>query len=64
MQECVDRGVFWHGDLRAILDYLDEMSAAGVDEVVLNASGIAQTQGLNAMTLAIRQVIEGWRTRS
>lgn len=51
----VDGGVFLYGTAEEIHQRLDECRLAGVDEVVLNTTGVAQIHGLKA---AARDLLE------
>jgi alkanesulfonate monooxygenase SsuD/methylene tetrahydromethanopterin reductase-like flavin-dependent oxidoreductase (luciferase family) len=48
VHRLVDGGVFLHGTVADVLDGLEAYRAAGVDEVVLNATGVAQVHGPKA----------------
>ncbi|MFJ9733915.1 LLM class flavin-dependent oxidoreductase [Streptomyces sp. NPDC101171] len=52
-----DAGAFLYGTVEQIRDRLAEFAAAGVDEVVLNTIGVAQTHGPKAAAEDLLQVL-------
>ncbi|MFG3252679.1 LLM class flavin-dependent oxidoreductase [Streptomyces sp. NPDC048172] len=54
----VDGGVFLHGTAEEIHARLGEYRALGVDEVVLNATGVALTKGVRAAESDLREILE------
>jgi alkanesulfonate monooxygenase SsuD/methylene tetrahydromethanopterin reductase-like flavin-dependent oxidoreductase (luciferase family) len=53
----VDAGAFLYGTVEEIHDRLAEFAAAGVDEVVLNTIGVAQTHGPKAAAQDLLQIL-------
>ncbi|MEV6941123.1 LLM class flavin-dependent oxidoreductase [Streptomyces sp. NPDC051172] len=53
----VDAGAFLYGTVEQIHDRLAEFAAAGVDEVVLNTTGVAQTHGPKAAAQDILHIL-------
>ncbi|GAA2073181.1 hypothetical protein GCM10009801_26300 [Streptomyces albiaxialis] len=56
--KLVDGGVFLHGTAEEIHARLDEYRALGVDEVVLNATGVALTKGVRAAERDLGEILE------
>jgi 5,10-methylenetetrahydromethanopterin reductase len=56
-------GVHLHGEPAEVADRLADWAAAGVDEVVLNASGTAFTEGPDAALADVTAVLGALRTR-
>lgn len=63
-RSLVDSGVFVTGDAAAVAEQLDGYRLAGVDEVVLNATGVALTSGVRAAVAECEAIVEGLAARS
>lgn len=59
---CAEYGVLMYGSPASLRDQLREYEEAGVDEVVLNLSGVAQTEGANAAAHDLRILLESLLT--
>lgn len=60
--KLVDGGVFLHGTVEEIHRRLDEYEAAGVDEVVLNATGVGQVHGPRAAAQDLLKILRAVRS--
>ncbi|MFD6422000.1 LLM class flavin-dependent oxidoreductase [Streptomyces sp. NPDC060198] len=52
-----DAGAFIHGDIESVTKQLDEYRLAGVDEVVLNLTGVANLHGPKAAMEDLRKIL-------
>ena len=60
----IDGGAFLLGTPDEIAEQLAAFSAAGVDEVVLNTTGVARTLGARQALEDVEAVLDAWATRS
>lgn len=60
----VQGGAFVHGDADDVVDALEAYAAAGVEEIVLNATGVARVLGSHRALQDLEAVIDAWTART
>ena len=63
VQEVVDSGLYVYGEVDSIVARLEEYHESGVDEVVLNLSGVAFMHGRHAALADAQAIAEAWSER-
>lgn len=63
IQEVVDSGLYLYGSVESICDTFQEYLKSGVDEVVINLSGVAFMHGREAALTDARAIAEAWQAR-